>query len=400
MNLITKPISDSFHVDDNPYHHNTNPNIIMTDNYVVEPKNAYIKPKLDVSNLGADMLMNTTAKRQASSERSFVMDEDNESNLFPEGQRDRDDEDSGDDYEEEDDEEDDEDDEDQQPPHRKHLYQHSQHQPQPVYRTHEDIENEKKTILYQFDRMEKKGIALPRKFTMSDTLDDMKIEMERVKRDKELDASVQFQRKMFMACISGVEFLNTKFDPFDAKLDGWSENVHDNINDYDDIFEELHDKYKSKSKMAAEARLILTIGGSAFMYHLTKTMFRSSLPSMDDVMKQNPHLMKQFASATAKTMAKNDSTGMASMFGGMFGGAGSGAGAPSAPPHQTHSQQMKGPSNMDNIINELENDIANNRLETISTASHSEISEFNESILSSTEKTKRKQRKAKKTLHI
>ena len=47
--------------------------------------------------------------------------------------------------------------------------------------------------------------------------------------------------------------------------------------------------------MAPELRLLLTLGGSAFMFHLTNTMFKSSLPGMDDVMRQNPDLMKQFA---------------------------------------------------------------------------------------------------------
>jgi hypothetical protein len=123
---------------------------------------------------------------------------------------------------------------------------------------------------------------------------------------------------------------------------------------------------------------------------------------MDDVLKSNPNLMKQFASATANTMAQNDKTGMAGMFSGMFGG--------NAPPqpanysNQPQKHQMRGPSNIDSIINDLESDIItsemqNNRLETISTASHSEISEFNDSILGSTEK-RRNSRKAKKTLNI
>ena len=36
---------------------------------------------------------------------------------------------------------------------------------------------------------------------------------------------------MLMACITGIEFLNNKFDPFDIKLDGWSEQIHENIDD-------------------------------------------------------------------------------------------------------------------------------------------------------------------------
>ena len=37
-----------------------------------------------------------------------------------------------------------------------------------------------------------------------------------------------------------------------------------------------------------------TLVGSGFMFHLTNTMFKSSLPGMGDMMKQNPELMKQF----------------------------------------------------------------------------------------------------------
>ena len=38
-----------------------------------------------------------------------------------------------------------------------------------------------------------------------------------------------------LAFASGVEFLNSKFDPFDVKLDGWSESLHENLSDYDDV---------------------------------------------------------------------------------------------------------------------------------------------------------------------
>ena len=41
---------------------------------------------------------------------------------------------------------------------------------------------------------------------------------------------------MLMACVTGLEFLNSKFDPFDLKMDGWGEQVNENISDYDEIF--------------------------------------------------------------------------------------------------------------------------------------------------------------------
>jgi len=199
----------------------------------------------------------------------------------------------------------------------------------------EEIQEEKFKLLCLLERMEKRGIKTHKKFGMSSNYDEMKHEYDRLSSQKELDQSVKFQRKMIIAAVTAIEFLNTKFDPFDAKLDGWSESVHEGVNDYDDIFEELHEKYKSKSSMAPELRLLLTLGGSAFMFHLTNTMFKSSLPGMDDVMRQNPDLMKQFASATANSMEQKNKqqngsnspfSGLGNLMSGLMGGGGGGGG--------------------------------------------------------------------------
>jgi hypothetical protein len=96
--------------------------------------------------------------------------------------------------------------------------------------------------------------------------------------------------------------MNTRYDPFSIKLDGWSEQINENINDYDDIFEELHYKYKSTGKkMAPELRLFISLSGSAFMFHLTSRMFKDQpLPDIENVLKSDPELMKQFQNAAAK----------------------------------------------------------------------------------------------------
>tara|TARA_B100000941_G_C28402374_1_gene498790 strand:- start:524 stop:961 length:438 start_codon:yes stop_codon:yes gene_type:complete len=122
----------------------------------------------------------------------------------------------------------------------------------------------------------------------------------------------------------------------------------------------------------------MSLAGSAFMFHLTNTMFKSSLPGLDQVMKQNPDLMRQFAGATAKTMQDSgtDQTGMSGMFANMFNNGGGGGNMP-PPPARQHEQQsqMRGPSNIDNILNEIEND-NDDRLETFSNISGSEISDL------------------------
>lgn len=166
-----------------------------------------------------------------------------------------------------------------------------------------EIINKKKDMLYEFSRLEKKGVILPRKFTMESSLEEMKMEYDRLKRDRATDASIKFQRRMLMAFVSGVEFMNDKFDPFDVHLTGWSDSVNDDLEDYDEIFEELHEKYRGKSQVAPEVRLLLALGGSGFMFHVQNSM-KSNIPGLDQVLKNNPELRRQVAQATAKEMAQ------------------------------------------------------------------------------------------------
>ena len=168
--------------------------------------------------------------------------------------------------------------------------------------TEEEILKEKFKILRKLEELERKGVNLTKKYNMESSLDEMKGEYEMIIAEKEKGNAVKFQGKMLMACITGIEFLNNKFDPFDIKLDGWSEQIHENINDYDEIFAELHEKYKSKASMAPELKLLFQLGGSAMMVHMTNTMFKSAMPGMDDIMRQNPDLMKQFTQAAATSM--------------------------------------------------------------------------------------------------
>lgn len=219
-----------------------------------------------------------------------------------------------------------------------------------------EIRNEKIDYIYKFKKLEKIGIRTSQQYSMNSNLEEMRNEFLRLKRGREVDNSIKFQRKMLMACVTGIEFLNTKFDPFDVKLDGWSESVNDNVNDYDEIFEELYDKYNTKTKVAPELKLMFALGGSAFMFHLTNTMFKTSLPGMDDIMKQNPDLMKQFASAAMNSVAQQPPAPMGS------GGGGGGMPLPgmfNIPQQRSQSPpprpEMSGPSqsNLDNIISGL-----------------------------------------------
>ena len=272
-----------------------------------------------------------------------------------------------------------------------------------------DPETERKQkaeILNKLQRLEGKGLAVSKRFTMDNTLDEMNQEYLRLVDSRNLEASLRFQRQALMSVVTGLEWANGKFDPFDVKLDGWSEAVHENVEDFDEIFEELYDKYKERGKMPPEARLCMALAGSGFMCHVSNTFLKSKMQnvSADDILRNNPDLARQFASAAAQqagpgfgnfmNMAMGGAGGGAAAAGPAPGGAGAffgssaqaaaqasaeaqararaevsfqqglGGGTPMGqmpqqvaamePPRQTARREMRGPSGVDDILRSFE----------------------------------------------
>ena len=168
------------------------------------------------------------------------------------------------------------------------------------YMPPEQEKKEKIEYLNKLQRLEQKGFQISRRYTMDNSLDEMKQEYMRLLDARNLEASLRLQRQAMIGVVTGLEWLNGRFDPFDLKLDGWSESVHENVEDFDEIFEELYDKYKDRGKMPPELRLMTALAGSGFMCHVSNTFLKSRMPSADDILRQNPELARQFAAAAAQ----------------------------------------------------------------------------------------------------
>ena len=208
--------------------------------------------------------------------------------------------------------------------------------PAPPPLSPEETLRQKFKVLRDLEQLERKGVSLSKQYTMESSLQEMQGEYETIVAEREKKTSSKFQGRMLMAAVTGLEFLNNRFDPFDVKLDGWAEQIGENLDDYDEIFGELHEKYKSKAKMAPEIKLMFQLAGSAIMVHMTNSMFKSSVPGMDDIMRQNPELMQQFSQAAASSMSQS-APGLAGFMqdlGGMGGGPS--ARPPPPPPNAVH----------------------------------------------------------------
>ena len=192
------------------------------------------------------------------------------------------------------------------------------------------IEDEKADLLNKISRLTKKGFTSSARLNIYSDIDEIRTEYKRMTYSIEVDRSIKFQRRMLVAAVTGFEFLNEKFDPFDLELNGWSQNTMENVEDYDGVFEELYNKYKTKVQVAPEVKLIMMVGGSAMMFHLTNSMFKAAVPNVSQVMKQNPDLMRNMVDAVQR------SQGGGNGFGSPVEGAGQ-------PPQQGLRRDMRGP---------------------------------------------------------
>lgn len=241
----------------------------------------------------------------------------------------------------------------------------------------EEERKEKADLITKLARLESKGFQVQKRFTMDNSLDEIKTEYDRLMDARNLEQSIKFQRQMMMGFVTGVEMMNAKFNPFDWQLDGWSESVHENVDDFDEVFEELYDKYKSKGSMPPEAKLLFSLAGSGFMFHMSNSFFRSKMSniSADDILRNNPALAKQFAAAAAQAAGPGFGNFMGMTMGVPPQGGSAPApasaaaeqhapmppqnmffNAPNAPPAAMNApspaqrREMKGPSGVDDIL--------------------------------------------------
>ena len=210
----------------------------------------------------------------------------------------------------------------------------------------------KQELLFLFDKLEKKGIKIPQKFNMRSPIDEMEKTYERLKNERDLQNSIKFQRRVLMGIVSTMEFLNHSMNPFDIDLDGWSESVMENYSEYDDIFEELYEKYKNKGHISPEVKLIMTLAGSAFYFHLSKMIIKPAQQKMQEMFGQ----MENGGGGGMPDMGGMGGMGglMSGLMNNFMGGSGSKSKPAAAPPK--NGGGMTGPKGFDDIISKNDDD--------------------------------------------
>lgn len=168
-----------------------------------------------------------------------------------------------------------------------------------------EVRRKKRAMIKKLEEWYDKGlIKHSSNFNLDSAFDEIEDEYETALEDKRKKDSVKLQGWWFMTFINSMEYANTAFNPFDLNLDGWGEQVNEDIDSYEEIFSELHDKYKG-GKLAPEISLLLRVGFSAAVLNFSNKALSSATPAFNDVIKQSPELMKMFTNATVSSMSQS-----------------------------------------------------------------------------------------------
>lgn len=221
----------------------------------------------------------------------------------------------------------------------------------------ENVLKEKYEILRKFDRLSKLGVPMRKRFTLDSPLDEMKMELEFIRREKAADQTIKQFCDWFITGMSALEWSSKNvaiMKAFGLQLDGLSESAQMNVGDMEEDFEELYDLYGDKLKMHPMVRIPIRTCMMVYMVHLTNQMARKApIPNIDEVMRSNPDIARQLAQAAMQQQTQNmraapqmpsyappppsanPMSGLASFMSGMI---------PPAPPQQQQQQMRPPPS--------------------------------------------------------
>ena len=172
----------------------------------------------------------------------------------------------------------------------------------------EFVMKEKYEILRKFERLAKLGVPMRKRFTLDSPLEEMKMELEFIRREKAMDQTIKQFCEWYITGMSALEWSSKNVQlmkAFGLNLDGLSESAQMNVADMEEDFEELYDLYGDKLKMHPLVRIPIRTCMMVYMVHLTNQMaMKAPIPNMQDILKTNPDIARQLATAAMQQQSQ------------------------------------------------------------------------------------------------
>ncbi|CAM9115436.1 unnamed protein product, partial [Ectocarpus sp. 12 AP-2014] len=131
----------------------------------------------------------------------------------------------------------------------------------------DELLHEKVEMLTRIVNLTKNGFTATKKWDVKDDIDEIRYECYRMQRESNSKKSIKIMRRVLVTITTLVETGNAYFNPFNLRLDGFSESMMLNLDDYDDCFEQIHHKYSGRSSVGPEMQIMFTFMSAAIFHH-------------------------------------------------------------------------------------------------------------------------------------
>ena len=150
-----------------------------------------------------------------------------------------------------------------------------------IVEDNEDDESEltrKRRLLTKLRTIDKKVFAI-KPMTMANTYDEIRNEYDHYLFEKSIVTGMQSQRNLIRGMASGAEILSNTMNSWGynsyVDLNGWSSTLNEQLEDQDEIFKELYEKYgdvgMGGEAVPVEVKLAGIILSSAFIHSYSRT---------------------------------------------------------------------------------------------------------------------------------
>lgn len=138
--------------------------------------------------------------------------------------------------------------------------------------TDKEIKLKKIDMLRKLSELKSKGYELSKEYNFNSSLSEMEYEYELLKSYVDKSNGVKMYKNLLINGVALVEFFNEKYDPFEFQLQGWSEHMSVEVDSYDEVMEELYEKYRGSGRsMPPEIKLMFLVVASGAAFHYSKS---------------------------------------------------------------------------------------------------------------------------------
>lgn len=174
------------------------------------------------------------------------------------------------------------------------------------FETKEEEIHAKLTMLKKLGELTMKGVRLSQNYNMNSDYKTMAYEHELHTGMRKKTNTIRWMSNLMLNLCWGVEMANEHFDPFGFKLKDWSDQVKEDIDEYNDVFDELHEKwFKDGNEIAPELKLMFMLSGSAVKYHIAQSTL-SSMPNLMEGLTANPKAAEKLQALYQKQKESNN----------------------------------------------------------------------------------------------